>query len=177
MAGISDFKVAMKSGPLRQNRWEIELNFPTGIGTVASSINGALQARTADVPDSSIGEILIPWRGKDFPWPGDRTVAEYPITFVAVQDMELHDAFMLWKDRLVSFDDNVQTGDFPDLVVNITMHLLNVRDEKIRSYELQDAWPRDVTAIAGDMSAKDAHSEFTVTFRYLTPKMVGTAPR
>lgn len=175
MAGISNFKIAMRSGPLRQNRWEIAFNFPTGVGTIATAANGALLARTADVPDSTIGEILIPWRGKDFPWPGDRTVAEYPITFVAVQDMLLHDAFMQWKDRLVSFEDNVQTGSFPDLVVDIKMTLLDVRDQPIRTYILEDAWPREITAIAGDMSAKDAHSEFSVTFRYLTPKMISPA--
>jgi hypothetical protein len=173
MSGISEFKIAMKAGPLRQNRWEIEFNFPSGVASIDASRNGALLARTADVPDSTLGEILIPWRGKDFPWPGDRTVAEYPITFIAVQDMILHDGFMQWKDRLVSFEDNVQRGNFNDLVVDISMHLLNVRDERIKTYVLEDAWPREVSSIPGDMSAKDAHSEFTVTFRYLTPRMVG----
>lgn len=171
MAGIADFKVAMASGPLRQNRWEIEFTFPGG-EDLDTSINGALLARTADVPDSTIGEILIAWRGKDFPYPGDRVISEFPITFIAVQDMLLHKAFMKWKDSLVSFEDNVQRQDFNELVVDITMKLLDVQDNVISTYVLQDAWPREVSSIPGDMSAKDAHSEFTVTFRYLTPKMV-----
>ena len=165
---VAEWKQHTRSGFVRTNRWKVEFNFPSvaGISGQASG-QASVLAKTADVPDSIIGEITVTYRGKDFFYPGDRTVNQYPITFLATQDMAVHNAFLAWSNALSSRDENIQQDDFNNLVSNLTMNLLDSRDNVIRRYTLKDAWPVEVGTMSGDQSAKDSIAEYTVTFRYL----------
>lgn len=164
-----DFQNAIKAGALRTNRWEIEFNFPSGLGDTATATQASYLAKTADVPESIIGEIMLTWRGKDFPLPGDREINTYAMTFINVQDLKVHQAFINWSNAMANIKENTQLygGDLSKLITNIKMHLLDAANKRIKTYVLEEAWPKEVSSIPMDMSAKDTVAEFSVTFRYL----------
>lgn len=165
----TDFQKAIKSGVHRTNRWEVEFLFPQAVGDAGTSTQASHQAKTASIPDSTVGEIVLVWRGKDFPIPGDRTVQEFPVTFFNVLDMKVYDAFMAWSNAASNIQENTQTydGDLTKITTNVNMWLLNGNNDRIKKFTLESAWVKTVSEISLDISSKDTPSEFTVNFRYL----------
>ena len=164
---IADFNRALvEHGTLRPNRWSVDIQLPGGIGNGDAALHSNIMARTASVPETSIGEIEVVWEGMSFFEPGDRIVTEFPVTFLGLQNTSLHDSMELWNHQFFLPIDNLRHITMIDMIRDIVLTLNNTENIPIKTYTLQQAWPRSVGEISLDKEARDTTSLFTTIFRY-----------
>lgn len=168
MADISSFRAAIKSGLVRQHKWRVLVNFPETAGSSDDIRQASLLARTATSPASNLGVIELNWGGRVLPIPGDRIFEEFPVTFIAVNDMKVRDAFERWSQIINGNDTNTGLSNLDDGYRDIQFDLLDQNDQVTKTYILRDAYPTSIAGMDLDSGATDSFAEFQVVFRYLT---------
>lgn len=166
---ISDFQSALQrhGGVQRQHRWRVILNLPPTVASADLIKDMSLTAITTQLPPSTLGEILIPYAGREIPLPGDRKFEPFPITFIGVEDDAIHEACEVWSELFNGTESNTQTGALEDLMVDVELQLLREDDSVIRSYFLEGSWPQEVGSLELDKQSQDSFSQFTLTLRYI----------
>lgn len=174
MASISEFKNAIRSGLQRQHKWRVTINFPVGVAGTDVARNASLLARSTAVPESIVGVIELAWGGRILPYPGDRQFPEFTVSFIAVQDTSVRDAFERWSEIINGSESNTSiplpgnnTSNLDVFFSDIQLDLLNSDDTVNKTYILRGAWPTVVGPMEMDSGALDTYVEFQTVFRYL----------
>lgn len=164
---ISQFKSKLKGGGARPNLFEVELNFPAFAGGAGETDSGLFLCKSASLPPMTLGVIEVPFQGRMLPVPGDRTFQEWTVTFINTTDFKLRDAFERWQNGINGLESNAGFDDLSEFMMDQSAFQLNKNKDRIKEYQLQDAWPTEVGPIELSMDSTDTIEEFTVTFRYL----------
>lgn len=167
MSNIAEFRNAIRSGVLRQNKWRVLVDFPFTVGTTDDTRQASLLARTANVPPSNLGVIDLIWGGRAIPLPGDRTYEEFTVNFINVNDHNVRNAFERWSEAMNGSETNTGLTNFDDFMRDITLDLQDMNENIVKSYVLKDAWPSIVGTSDMDAGSQDTFAEFSVTFRYV----------
>jgi hypothetical protein len=161
---IDKFKTSLAKGGVRGNLFRVQgdignTSLPTKVGYLCKS---------AALPSTTIEPIEVQYRGRTLKLPGDRTYAEWTLTFYEDGDFELRNAFEKWMDDINQTVDNVATADlnltgalFPDWSVE----QLDRKGDPIKSYKLLHCWPSEVGEVSLSYDETDLQ-EFTVTLQY-----------
>ena len=179
MPNITQFKSRLNGG-VRPNLYEVEINFPTGIGgnggsddqKVSLSSQGRYLCRSTSLPTHSQGLIEVPFRGRFLKIPGDRTFEAWTATFYNTSDFNLRAAFENWINIANQTDENIGVvGGLDDIFTDVTIRQLSKdsaggKNSVLRTYRLVDAWPTSVGAINVAYDSNDALEEFDVEFQY-----------
>ena len=179
MPNITQFKSRLNGG-VRPNLYEVEINFPTGIGgnggsddqKVSLSSQGRYLCRSTSLPTHSQGLIEVPFRGRFLKIPGDRTFEAWTATFYNTSDFNLRAAFENWINIANQTDENIGVvGGLDSLFTDVTVRQLSKdsaggKNSVLRTYRLVDAWPTSVGAINVAFDSNDALEEFDVEFQY-----------
>ena len=161
----------------RPNLFECDIQFPAAIslnsGLAAlynTTIDGAQLNRTkylcksAAIPSFTIGVIEVPVRGgRRVKIPGDRTFADWTVTFISDSGHALRKVFQAWKEY-------ISTSNY---IADMSVSHLRQNGTVSRQYKLFDCFPTDVGAIDLSFDSTDSISEFTVTFQYHYMTAVG----
>lgn len=166
MANLTEFRGAIRSGVVRQNKWSVMVNFPTYAATNETIRQTTLLARTTTTPPSTLGVMEIGWGGRILPVPGDKTFEEFPVTFIGVNDMETRNAFERWHEAINGSSSNTGLSALIDIVRDLQLDLLDSNDNPTKTYILRDAFPVNISGMEMDSGSMDSFAEFTVTFRY-----------
>ena len=164
---LNEFKSqALAQGGARGNLFEVE-------GAIGNNSDGGLlkfMCKSASIPEQTVGEILVPWRGRQFKIPGDRTYTDWEITVISDAAFDLRAKFEAWNEKFQHSIDNVSD------VGNITTELFQdwqiywlQRDGtrgKGRKYNFVGCWPKTVGAIEVAFDNNDNLAEFPVTMTY-----------
>ena len=179
-ASIQQLKTALNRGA-RANLFEIEIAFPTNListteagGIAAADLPSGLTESTkimckaAAVPGFTVGTIEVPFRaGRRIKIPGDRTFADWTVTFINDENQKLRRAFNAWVNLISTANYNSQTkSTISEYYQDITCTHLRGDNTTSRIYQLTDAFPTDVSAIDLSFDSTDTISEFTVNFQY-----------
>lgn len=167
MPNITEFRSAIKSGVVRQHKWRVIFNFPAYASTSEVAHQGSLQARTANVPSSTLGVMELPWGGRVLPLPGDRQYEEFTTNFIAVNDHKVRDALERWSEGINGSESNLGLSNLADYMRDIVLEMLDSQDNVTKVYVLKDAWPVIVGASDLDQGSQDSFVEFPVTWRYI----------
>lgn len=167
MPNITEFRQAIKSGLVRQHKWRITFNFPTYAGSGEDGRQASLQARTANIPSSTLGVMEVPYGGRVLPLPGDRQYEEFTTNFIAVNDHKVRNALESWSENINGSESNVGLSALEDFMRDITLELLDSQDRVTKVYVLKDAWPVIVGQSDLDQGSQDSFVEFPVTWRYI----------
>ena len=191
MPNITQFKSRLNGG-VRPNLYEVEINFPTGIGgnggsddqKVSLSSQGRYLCRSTSLPTHSQGLIEVPFRGRFLKIPGDRTFEAWTATFYNTADFNLRAAFEQWINLGNQVDENIgATTGLDAIFKDIYIRQLSKdastsmdsgptpsfgvdKNQVLRTYKLFDAWPTSVGAINVAFDSNDALEEFDVEFQY-----------
>lgn len=169
MATVSDFRAAISKGGgvQRQHRWRISFNFPTFVADAATTGRVSLLAVTTNTPTGQLGEILVPWGGREIPLPGDRRFEALPVTIINCLDNAPYNAFERWQQYINGNENNRASVDLDQLFRDVVMELLDSQDRVTKTFTLQGAWPMNIGQLELDMSAMDSYTQFTVDLRFL----------
>lgn len=154
-------------GGARPNLFTFVMAVP-GLGQINPAL-GQLQfyCRSTQLPASSLGEITVPYLGRQAKYPGDRTFEDFTVTVLNTQDMNLRRAFELWNESFNSYAGNSTAFPNPRAIFGTAIVTqLNKAYQPVRAYQFFDMFPRDVSSIDLGYDQNDTVSEFTVTFGY-----------
>ena len=173
---ISQFKSQLIGGGARPNLFEVELTtLPAGIAW--PSDNFRYMCKAAQLPESTIANIDIPFRGRIFKVAGDRTIEPWSITIINDEDFRIRKAMEEWVDFIAKLENNLGATDPNAYMVNAKVFQLGRgstpssknnagdRNAVLREYEFIDIFPTSVSSIDLSYDSSDTIEEFVVDFQ------------
>lgn len=171
LTSISNLKDALGGGS-RPNLFEVAITFPTALTGTTPVTNYQLLCKATTVPAMTIGSIEVPVRGRSVKVPGDRSFADWSVTFLSDAGFTVRKKMEEWSDwvKLNNFSSatlrNAAAAAGDDYYGVIRVKQLNESSAVIRTYTLNLAFPVDVSALDVSYDTTDALQEFTTTFQY-----------
>ena len=166
MANINDFKAKLSGGGARPNQFKVVMPFP-GYAQVGGEIEDlAFLCTATSLPAMDIGNITVPFRGRNIKIAGDRTIATWNITVLNDTDFKLRNAFERWQNGIQNMSDSEGLTNPVDYQVDAFVDQLDRNGATIKSYTLRGAHPSSIAAIALDYETNNAIETFDVTFAY-----------
>lgn len=171
MSNLTNFKSNFSGGGARPNLFQVTIDFPNGVsdGASAGRLTNFL-VRGATIPESVIGTIEVPYRGRKLKVAGDRTFEPWTITVINDTDFKIRKAFEEWMNIINRHSSN--TSNLPSGALS---YFKNVKVEQlgrsstsspIATYSFVDAYPTNISNIELNYETNDAVEEFTVELNY-----------
>jgi len=157
------------TGGNRTHRYDVEMNFPTGVGADSETDLNKFFIRAASLPPSQITPIRVPYRGRILKWPGDRIY--FPFTFRVLdqntsKNKSLWNSFNKWSNVINDHESNVSSQEWNKFTTDWEIHQVDTSGDIIKSVKLIGCWPTIVGPISMDSNSIDTLVEFTVTVEY-----------
>ena len=167
MANISDFKARLSGGGARPNQFKVVCPFP-GYAQVGGEIEDmAFLCKSASLPAMNIGNISVPFRGRDIKIAGDRpTFPTWSTTIINDTDFKLRNAFERWQNGINNMSDNEGLVNPVDYQVDAFVDQLDRNGNVIKSYTFRGMFPTTLDDIALSYGDNNTVESFTATHRY-----------
>ena len=166
MANINDFKARLAGGGARANQFKVTMPFP-GYAQVGGEIEDlAFLCTTAQIPAMNVGNVNVPFRGRQIKIAGDRTFGDWTITVLNDTNFKLRNAFERWQNGINNMSDNEGLSNPVDYQVDAFVDQLDRNGNTLKSYTLRGAFPTEVAAIDLNYGTNDEVETFGVTFQY-----------
>lgn len=162
--GVDQFKAQLTGGGARPNLFKVTCNFPGYAG--GDSNMASFMIKAASLPASTIGEVLVPFRGRKLKIAGDRTFEQWNITVINDVPMQLRDAFERWMNGINNHSSNNGRSRPNDYMTDLLVDQLDKTGETVKQYIFRGAYPVSVAAIDLNYETVDSVEEFQVTFNY-----------
>ena len=162
---LNDFVTRLGLGGARANQYEVSISGVPEMDRVKSTL--PFLCRSTQIPAMTVGEVAVPYRGRQVFIAGDRTYDAWTITVLADGNWALRNAFEIWQKRIAQIDDDT-SGELTPRIYYATALVaqLNREGGRIGTYELFQCWPQTIDAIDLAYDTNDAVMEFGVTLRF-----------
>ena len=167
MAAIDDFKANLLGGGARANQFRVTITPPAGIAIGLDVRRASFLVRASNLPAQTLGEIVVPFRGRQIYIAGDRTFDDtWSTTFLNDTDFMVRNAMELWMNGINDLADGTGTSTLADYQTYLQVEQLDRDDTILKTYIFRSAWPTSVAQIYLSSDTADAIEEFEVTWRY-----------
>ena len=167
MAAIDDFKANLLGGGARANQFRVTITPPAGIAIGLDVRRASFLVRASNLPAQTLGEITVPFRGRQIYIAGDRTFDDtWSTTFLNDTDFMIRNAMELWMNGINDLADGTGTSTLADYQTDLQVEQLDRDDTILKTYIFRSAWPTSVAQIDLSSDTADAIEEFEVTWRY-----------
>ena len=167
MANIDDFKANLVGGGARANQFRVTITPPSGIAIGLDTRRTSFLVTGSNLPASTLGEIAVPFRGRNIYVSGDRPAPDtWATTFYNDTDFMIRNAMELWQNGINSYVDNTGLIAPSDYQTDLTVEQLDRDDTVLKSYIFRNSFPLTVGQI--DLSSAEATEieTFEITWRY-----------
>ena len=167
MANIDDFKANLLGGGARANQFKVTITPPPGIAIGLEIRRTSFLVRGASLPGMTLGEIAVPFRGRNIYIAGDRTFDEvWTTTFLNDTDFMIRNAMERWSNGINDLADATGVTNPRDYQTDLEVQQLDRDDTPLKSYIFRNAWPTSVTGIDLTSEAAGDIETFDVAWRY-----------
>jgi hypothetical protein len=177
---LSSFRANFKG--VRQNRFLVKVKWPVdgdGKQIVTASedpTETSILIKAADIPESSIGVITVPWMGRAIKFSGERTYVDWSIQIYESNNRitDLRKNFEIWMEAMdnrnthnISYNITANWEVWYNDVTNTTTN----PDGFTRGIRLMNCFPINIGTLQMDYDLADSFSVFPVTlgFDYWVP--------
>ena len=164
MPNINEFKSRLRGGGARANQFKVTLPFPGYAAVGGETSDLAFLCRSTAIPGQTVGNIAIPFRGRQLQIAGDRTFEPWTITVMNDTDFKLYRAFERWMNGINNMTDNEGIANPADYQVDGFVDQLDRNGSTLKSYTYRGLFPTNLASIALNYSDNDKIEEFDVTF-------------
>ena len=167
MANIDDFKANLIGGGARANQFRVTITPPPGIAIGLDVRRASFLVTASQLPASNLGEIAVPFRGRNIYVSGDRPAPEtWTTTFYNDTDFMVRNAMERWHNGINDFANNTGVVNYADFQTDLFVEQLD-RDETIlKTYIFRNAFPLTIAAIDLTNEETTTIETFEVTWRY-----------
>ena len=167
MAAIDDFKANLIGGGARANQFRVTITPPPGIAIGLDVRRASFLVTASRLPESTLGEIAVPFRGRNIYVTGDRPAPEtWTTTFFNDTDFMVRNAMERWHNGINDFANNTGAVNSADYQTDLFVEQLDRDDTVLKSYILRNCQPTGTGAIELSYETANAIEEFSVTWRY-----------
>jgi len=166
MANISSFTNALQGGGARGNQFEVTMS---GGGADGIQSRGfSFLCRGAQIPALTIGEVAVPYRGRQIFVAGDRTYDAWTVTVMNDRNYGVRSQLESWMNNMgdIGSASTATTLNANSYYATAIVKQMDRNDATIRTYTLDGVWPTTLDAIDLAFDANDAIQEFGATFRF-----------
>ena len=167
MAQIDDFKANLIGGGARANQYRVTITPPAGIAIGLDVRRASFLVTASQLPESTLGEIAVPFRGRNIYVSGDRPAPEpWTVTFMNDTDFMIRNAMELWHNGINDFANNTGVINSADYQTDLIVEQLDRDDTVLKSYIFRAAYPLTIGSI--DLTNDEATEieTFEVQWRY-----------
>ena len=167
MAAIDDFKANLRGGGARANQFRVTITPPSGIAIGLDVRRSSFLVTASNLPGSTLGEIAVPFRGRNIYVTGDRPAPEtWTVTFYNDTDFMIRNAMERWHNGINDFANNTGVTTPADYQTDLFVEQLDRDDVVLKTYIFRNAFPLTIGTI--DLSSAEAGEleTFEVTWRY-----------
>ena len=165
---LNAFRGKITGGGARPNQFKVVMNFPSAMTTIASDTSTEMEylCQAASLPGMVIGEVTVPFRGRNLFIAGDRTFEAWTVTIINDTDFKIRNGFEIWMNEINAMTDN--TGiDLPSgYQSTASVQQLNRAGVITKTYTFDGVWPTTIGNIDLSAETNDAIETFDVTLRY-----------
>ena len=148
MAQIDDFKANLLGGGARANQYRVTITPPSGIAIGLDVRRASFLVTASNLPAQTLGEIAIPFRGRQIYLAGDRTFDDaWTVTFMNDTDFMVRNAMELWMNGINDLADATGVTALADYQTDLQVEQLDRDDTILKSYIFRSAWPTSLSAI------------------------------
>ena len=167
MAQIDDFKANLIGGGARANQYRVTITPPPGISIGLDVRRSSFLVTASQLPASTLGEIVVPFRGRNIYVSGDRPAPDpWTTTFMNDTDFMIRNAMERWHNGINDFANNTGVINSADYQTDLTVEQLDRDDTVLKSYIFRAAYPLTIQAIDLTNDEATAIETFEVTWRY-----------
>ena len=167
MAQIDDFKANLIGGGARANQYRVTITPPPGISIGLDVRRTSFLVTASQLPASTLGEIVVPFRGRNIYVSGDRPAPDPgTTTFMNDTDFMIRNAMERWHNGINDFANNTGVINSADYQTDLTVEQLDRDDTVLKSYIFRAAYPLTIQAIDLTNDEATAIETFEVTWRY-----------
>ena len=167
MAQIDDFKANLLGGGARANQYRVTITPPSGIAIGLDVRRASFLVTASNLPAQTLGEIAIPFRGRQIYLAGDRTFDDaWTVTFMNDTDFMVRNSIELWMNGINDLAEATGVTALADYQTDLQVEQLDRDDTILKSYIFRSAWPTSLSAIELTNDQADAIETFEVTWRY-----------
>ena len=161
---INDIKSRLQFGGAKASLFQVQITNP--VNGEADAIT-PFMVQAAQIPESTLGTIEIPYFGRKVKVAGDRTFAEWTVTIMNDEDFLIRNAMEAWMASINAHEGNVTAGvNASDYKANAQITQYAKNGAPLRTYNFNGLFPTSVAAITMDWNTTDEIETFDVTFQY-----------
>jgi hypothetical protein len=145
------------------------LSVPTGIGIDNVSVDKfRFVCKTAELPESNLSSIDIPYFGRRIKVAGERSFNDWSVTIMNDEDFSVRSMFETWSNAMNRLVSNVRDPGVSAEQYKTDLEVIQYGKDgsEIRSYQFVGAFPTSVSNIGLSWDTANAVEEFSVTFAY-----------
>ena len=167
MAAIDDFKANLIGGGARANQFRVTITPPPGIAIGLDVRRASFLVTASNLPQSQLGEIAVPFRGRNIYVTGDRPAPEpWTTTFYNDTDHMVRNAMERWHNGINDFADNTCVVNAADYQTDLFVEQLDRDDTILKTYIFRSAFPVSVGQIDLTNEETTTIETFEVQWRY-----------
>jgi hypothetical protein len=171
---IQDFINGFRGGT-RKNRFKVTGTFPSGVGGDDTKLE--FHVLSASLPNSTLGIVNFPYRGRLIPYVGDRTYEPWDILVLDDSVAGLYNAFQGWTELINNQESNEHAyvdddswfgGSAAGAAIQDDswyIEQLDLNGSPIKKIILRSCWPSTVSALQFNM-AETGFNSFAVRMNY-----------
>jgi hypothetical protein len=166
MPNINTFVQTLSGGGARANQFQVQITTAPPATTLTTN-QFTFLCRSAQIPAQTIGEVAVPYRGRQVFVAGDRTFDAWTTTVFSDAGWGIRGALEKWSDAIQDM------GEMSTGLTNPAAYYgeakvtqMDRNDEPINEYTLYQIWPQTVDPIDLAYDTNDAVMEFGVTWRF-----------
>ena len=166
MARIDDFKANLIGGGARPNQFRVTITPPPGIAIGLDVRRSSFLAKASNLPGQTLGEIPIPFRGRNIYIAGDREFDTWSTIFINDTDFMVRNAMELWHNGINDFANNTGVINPSDYQTDLFVEQLDRDDTVLKTYIFRSAYPLTIGDIALSSAEAGEIETFEVSWRY-----------
>jgi hypothetical protein len=162
--GVDDFKAKLRGGGARPNLFKATINFPAyAAGDVELT---SFMCRAAQLPQSVVEALPVPFRGRVLNVAGDRTFEPWNVTILNDTGFEVRDAMERWMNGINAHSANTGLTNPSDYQTDLVVDQLDRDESVIKRYNFRGAFPTSVGEIQLQYDTGGEVEVFDVVFNY-----------
>ena len=162
--GVDDFKSKLRGGGARPNLFQVTINYP-GFANGDPELTSFL-VEAAELPGSTFGQIIVPFRGRQLKMAGGRTFAEWTTTIINDTDFAIRDAIERWMNGINAHSANTGLSVPVAYEADLKVEQLDRSGDILKTYNFRGAYPQDLSPIGLSFADNDQIERFQCTWAF-----------
>lgn len=163
MANLNTFVQKLAGGGARPNQFSVSIVGGPFVGPELFSF----LCRASNIPAQTVGEVSVPYRGRQIFVAGDRTYDAWSTTVYSDAAWTLRSQLEQWSNLIQNMGSTTAGETSPaQYYGNAIVRQLDRNDDEINTYNLYQIWPQVIDTIDLAYDTNDSIEEFSVTWRF-----------